>query len=77
MMNEQTLHLSAAVLMLASFILIVWGLGTAEWMWMTGLGCAVIAHLFALWVNWAPDKDDDEGGAAKEKTSDEGEAASV
>lgn len=77
MMNEQTLHLSAAVLMLVSFVLIVWGLGTAEWMWMTGLGCAVLAHLCALWVNWAPGKDDEDDGAAKEKASSEGEAASA
>lgn len=53
-MTATKMHLCAAVLVLIAFVLILWGLGTYNWLWMTGLACAALAHGFALWVHWAP-----------------------
>lgn len=53
-MTANKMHLSAAALILLAFVLILWGLGTYNWIWRIGLVSAALAHAFALWVHWAP-----------------------
>lgn len=68
-MNQETLHIITALLLIISFVLIVWGLGTAKWIWLLGLACAATAHVVALLIHWAPQQEEVEDNNSSQSSS--------